>query len=183
VVIGVFGNGQASLSVAAAAGLRAQITAKEVQISTLRAFAAEQNPDLIRTESELAALRRELARMQGTSGLEKGDVLLSIGKAPKASLDYLKKYRDVKYAIPFGIQLLLFMTPIIYPSSFFPERFRWLLALNPLSGLIETFRYAIVPSYSVHWDVLGLSLAATAALLIFGAYYFKRTEKAFADII
>ena len=93
------------------------------------------------------------------------------------------KYRDVKYAIPFGIQLLLFMTPIIYPSSFFPERFRWLLALNPLSGLIETFRYAIVPSYSVHWDVLGLSLAATAALLIFGAYYFKRTEKAFADII
>ena len=89
--------GQASLSVAAAAGLRAQITAKEVQISTLRAFAAEQNPDLIRTESELAGLRRELARMQGTSGLEKGDVLLSIGKAPKASLDYLKKYRDVKY--------------------------------------------------------------------------------------
>lgn len=93
------------------------------------------------------------------------------------------KYRDVKYAIPFGIQLLMFMTPIIYPSSVFPERFRWLLALNPLSGLIETFRYAIVPSYSVHWDVLGLSLAATVALLIFGVYYFKRTEKAFADII
>jgi lipopolysaccharide transport system permease protein len=93
------------------------------------------------------------------------------------------KYRDVKYAIPFGIQLLLFMTPIIYPSSAFPERFRWLLGLNPLSGLIETFRYAIVPSYSVHWDVLGLSLAITAALLIIGVIYFTRTEKAFADII
>lgn len=89
--------GQASLSVAAAAGLRAQITAKQVQISTLRSFAAEQNPDLIRTESELEGLRRELARMQGDAGLEKGDVLLSIGKAPKASLEYLKKYRDVKY--------------------------------------------------------------------------------------
>ena len=72
------------------------------------------------------------------------------------------KYRDVKYAIPFGIQLLLFMTPIIYPSSVFPERFRWLLALNPLSGL---------------------SLAVTAALLVLGVVYFKRTEKAFADII
>ena len=93
------------------------------------------------------------------------------------------KYRDVKYAIPFGIQLLLFMTPIIYPSSVFPERFRWLLALNPLSGLIETFRYAVVPSYQVHWDVLGLSLAVTAALLVLGVVYFKRTEKAFADII
>ena len=93
------------------------------------------------------------------------------------------KYRDVKYAIPFGIQLLLFMTPIIYPSSVFPERFRWLLALNPLSGLIEAFRYAVVPSYPVHWDVLGLSLAVTTALLVLGVVYFKRTEKAFADII
>src|SRR6185295_19790213 len=89
------------------------------------------------------------------------------------------KYRDVKYAIPFGIQLLLFVTPIIYPSSVFPERFRWLLALNPLSGLIEAFRYALVPSYKVHWDVLALSLAVTAGLLIFGVYYFRRTEKAF----
>ena len=93
------------------------------------------------------------------------------------------KYRDVKYAIPFGIQLLLFMTPIIYPSSVFPERFRWLLALNPLSGLIEAFRYAVVPTYSIHWDVLALSLAVTTALLVLGVVYFKRTEKAFADII
>jgi homopolymeric O-antigen transport system permease protein len=93
------------------------------------------------------------------------------------------KYRDVKYAIPFVIQVLLFMTPIIYPSSVFPERFRWLLALNPLSGLIEAFRYALVPTYAVHWDVLGVSLAVTAALLVFGVVYFKRTEQAFADII
>jgi len=93
------------------------------------------------------------------------------------------KYRDVKYAIPFGIQLLLFMTPIIYPSSVFPERFQWLLALNPLSGLIEAFRYALVPSYKVHWDVLALSLAVTAGLFVFAMVYFKRTEKAFADIV
>jgi lipopolysaccharide transport system permease protein len=93
------------------------------------------------------------------------------------------KYRDIKYAIPFGIQILMFMTPIIYPSSIFPEQFRWLLALNPLTGLIEAFRYALVPSYTVHWDVLGLSLAVTVAAVAIGMAYFKRTEKAFADII
>jgi lipopolysaccharide transport system permease protein len=93
------------------------------------------------------------------------------------------KYRDVKYAIPFGIQLLLFMTPIIYPSSVIPERYQWLLALNPLTGLIEAFRYALVPTYAVHWDVLGLSLAVTAVALGGAVWYFKRTEKAFADIV
>jgi len=92
-------------------------------------------------------------------------------------------YRDVKYAIPFGIQLLLFMTPIIYPSSIFPERFRWLLALNPLSGLVEAFRYALVPTYPIHWDFLCLSVAVTAALFVFSMIYFRRTEKAFADIV
>ena len=93
------------------------------------------------------------------------------------------KYRDVKYAIPFGIQLLLFMTPIIYPSSVFPERYQWLLALNPLSGLIEAFRYALVPSYSIHWGAVGFSLVATAVILSGAVLFFKRTEKAFADIV
>lgn len=93
------------------------------------------------------------------------------------------KYRDVKYAIPFGIQLLLFMTPIIYPSSVFPERFQWLLALNPLSGLVEAFRYAVVPTYAIHWNVLGLSLVTTMVILVGAVLYFKRTEKAFADIV
>lgn len=93
------------------------------------------------------------------------------------------KYRDVKYAIPFGIQLLLFATPIIYPTNVFPERFQWLLAINPLSGLIESFRYALVPNYPVHWDALGLSLAVTSAILAGAVWYFRRTEKAFADIV
>jgi lipopolysaccharide transport system permease protein len=93
------------------------------------------------------------------------------------------RYRDVKYAIPFGVQLLLFMTPIIYPTSAFPERFQWLLALNPLTGLIETFRYAVVSAYPVDWNALVLSLAGTVFLLILGVWYFRRTEKAFADII
>jgi lipopolysaccharide transport system permease protein len=93
------------------------------------------------------------------------------------------RYRDVKYAIPFGIQLLLFMTPIIYPSSVFPERFRWLLALNPLTGLIEAFRYALVPAYPVQWNHVGISLAVTAAVVACAVLYFRRTEKTFADIV
>ena len=93
------------------------------------------------------------------------------------------KYRDVKYAIPFGIQLWLFITPIIYPSNVFPERFQWLLTINPLSGLIEAFRYALVPEYPVHWDAFGLSLAVTAVILVCAVWYFKRTERAFADIV
>jgi lipopolysaccharide transport system permease protein len=75
------------------------------------------------------------------------------------------------------------VTPIIYPSSIFPERFRWVLALNPLSGLIEMFRYAVVPGQTVHWDLLSLSLGTTVFAAVFGLMYFKRTERAFADIV
>jgi len=89
-------SGQASLSVAAAAGLRAQITAKEVQLSTQRAFATDRNPDLVRTEKELEGLRTQLVKT-GKVSEEKGDVLLSIGKVPGASIEFIKKYRDVKY--------------------------------------------------------------------------------------
>lgn len=109
-------------------------------------------------------------------------VLLTFGVATfLAALNV--KYRDIKYAIPFGIQLWLFMTPIIYPSILFPERFRWLLALNPLSGLIEAYRYALFPTQAVQWEVVGFSLAVTAAVFVGGVVYFNRTEKAFADIV
>jgi lipopolysaccharide transport system permease protein len=93
------------------------------------------------------------------------------------------KYRDIRYALPFVIQLLLFATPIIYPSSMIPERFQWLLALNPLSGVIEAFRYVVVPSRGVDWNVLWLSAAITGVLFIMGVAYFKSTEKAMADIV
>lgn len=93
------------------------------------------------------------------------------------------KYRDVKYAIPFGIQLLLFISPIIYPSSTLPEKFRWVLAFNPLTGLIEAFRYALVPTPYMNWNLLWLSLVSAGVALIVGVSYFKRTERAFADIV
>jgi len=93
------------------------------------------------------------------------------------------KYRDIKYALPFFIQLLLFATPIIYPASMIPERFQWLLALNPLSSLIEMFRYAVVPNRTVDWNSLGISVAITGALYVAGVAYFKSTEKAMADLV
>jgi len=93
------------------------------------------------------------------------------------------KYRDVKYALPFAIQLWLFATPIIYPTSIVPERFQWLIALNPLTGLIDAFRYSLLPGTQLRWDVLGISAATTVVLLLVAVAYFRRTENAFADII
>jgi lipopolysaccharide transport system permease protein len=77
----------------------------------------------------------------------------------------------------------MYLTPIIYPTSMIPERFQWVLALNPLTGLIETFRYALAPSKIVEWNLLSISLVITVVVFVGGVTYFKRTEKAFADII
>jgi lipopolysaccharide transport system permease protein len=93
------------------------------------------------------------------------------------------KYRDIKYAIPFLVQTLLFVTPIIYPSSIAPERFRFLLSLNPLTGLIEAFRASALPSKTVDWPLLGLSVGITLVIFVLGAMYFRKTEREFADVI
>ena len=93
------------------------------------------------------------------------------------------KYRDIRYVIPFAIQLLLFATPIIYPASMVPEKFRWLAALNPLSGVIEAFRYTLVPTRSIDWGLLLLSCGITAVIFLVGVAYFKSAEKVFADIV
>jgi lipopolysaccharide transport system permease protein len=93
------------------------------------------------------------------------------------------KYRDIKYAIPFFIQSWLFITPIIYPTSIIPERFRPLINLNPLSGLIDAFRASMLPTRDVNWNSVLISVAVTAVIFLFAAYYFKKTEREFADII
>lgn len=93
------------------------------------------------------------------------------------------KYRDVKYAIPFLVQLLLFATPIIYPTSAIPDRFQWLLSLNPLTGIIEGFRAICVPDHHVDWSMLGVSSALTLVLLFVSTVYFRKTEGYFSDIV
>ena len=92
------------------------------------------------------------------------------------------KYRDIRYALPFAIQILMFLTPVIYPVSFLPAGWRWVLRLNPLSGIIEGFRDAIF-GRPFNLSGLGISAGITLGLLLAAAYVFKRMEGEFADVI
>lgn len=93
------------------------------------------------------------------------------------------KYRDIGHSLPFIVQLWLFLTPIIYPTSMLPERFRLLMAFNPTVGIIEAFRAAILPTQQVDWILLGLATAITLIIFVTGLIYFTKTERKFADIV
>jgi lipopolysaccharide transport system permease protein len=92
------------------------------------------------------------------------------------------KYRDVRFALPFVVQLWMFASPIIYPASMLPQRWHWLIRLNPLTGIIENFRAALF-GRKFDWAALGVSVAVTTAVLVYSAYAFRRVEKSFADIV
>lgn len=93
------------------------------------------------------------------------------------------QYRDVRYTINFLIQIWLFATPVAYPSSLVPEKWRWLYGLNPMAGVVEGFRWALLGTGQVHAGLLAVSTIMTIALLIGGLFYFRRMEKSFADVI
>jgi lipopolysaccharide transport system permease protein len=93
------------------------------------------------------------------------------------------KYRDVKQALPFVIQTGLFLTPVIYPVASIPEKFQWLLYLNPMTGVINTMRASFLGSGTINWGLTSISAIVSVLLFIFGLYYFKGREKEFADII
>ena len=92
------------------------------------------------------------------------------------------KYRDVRYALPFFVQLWMYATPIIYPTTFVPERWRWLLVLNPLSGVIEGYRSALF-NRPFAWSHLAVSAFMGVAFLVYALYSFKQMERDFADVI
>lgn len=92
------------------------------------------------------------------------------------------KYRDVRHALPFLIQLWMFVSPVIFPLSMLPEKWRWLMALNPLTGIIEGFRSALF-GRPIQWQILVISTAITIIVLVYSAYAFRRMERTFADII
>lgn len=92
------------------------------------------------------------------------------------------KYRDVRYALPFFIQILLFLTPVIYPASI-AGKYSWLLALNPMMGVIQNARAALLGTAPINWLLILISFVATAVLLVIGTIYFKKVERYFADII
>jgi lipopolysaccharide transport system permease protein len=94
------------------------------------------------------------------------------------------KYRDIRYAIPFLVQIWMFTSPTIYPAAFMlPAKWQWLLRLNPLTGLIENFRAALFGNQPFDWTSLLTSLAITVVVLVYSAFSFRRMERHFADVI
>lgn len=91
------------------------------------------------------------------------------------------KYRDIRYALPFLMQLWMFVSPIIYPASLL-KNWRWVLAINPLTGIIEGFRSALLGK-PFGWSSIAVSTVITVATLMFAIYSFRRMEKRFADIV
>jgi lipopolysaccharide transport system permease protein len=92
-------------------------------------------------------------------------------------------YRDVRYAVPFVVQLWLFATPVVYPASLVPERWRPLFGLNPMAGVVEGIRWALFRDSAPMWGLMGVSLAVTLGLLVGGLFWFRRVEHRFADVI
>ncbi len=93
------------------------------------------------------------------------------------------EFRDIRYTIPFLIQIWMFSSPVIYPSSIVPERWQWLLALNPMAGIIKAFRAALLGNLPVDWSSLSVSAFVVGILLVSGLYYFRKMERTFADVI
>lgn len=92
------------------------------------------------------------------------------------------KYRDIRYILPFFIQMLMFVTPVIYPASI-AGKYSWILAINPMTGVIKAAHAAILGNAPINWQLLGISFITIFIIFIIGIIYFKKTERYFADII
>jgi len=93
------------------------------------------------------------------------------------------EYRDIRYAVPFLIQFWMFASPVTYPSSIIPEQWRALYGINPMAGVIEGFRWALLGTETGPGAMTAVSAVAALLLLVSGAVYFRRMEKTFADIV
>lgn len=91
-------------------------------------------------------------------------------------------YRDFRYVVPFMVQFWMYATPVVYPASLFPEKWQWVLFLNPMAGLIEGFRSAFL---NRPFDLMGIGISMSVAVVVFtlGVFYFEKMERRFADII
>jgi lipopolysaccharide transport system permease protein len=93
------------------------------------------------------------------------------------------KYRDLTFLVTFGVQLFMYATPVIYPLSSAPAKYRRIIELNPLSGVIETMRFGLLNKGSFTWQMLGYSTGAAMLLLLVGILIFNRVEKNFVDTV
>jgi len=90
-------------------------------------------------------------------------------------------YRDFRFVIPFMIQVWMYLSPVIYPLSAVPKRFQLIYALNPMAGVIDAYRASILGT-PLHYGALGMSVVLSVGLFVFGMFYFRKTERRFADI-
>ena len=93
------------------------------------------------------------------------------------------QYRDVNYAMSFAVQLLMYAAPVVYPASSVPEQWQLLYALNPMVGVIEGFRAALLGSRPMPWDWIAVGACTASFVAISGAFYFRRMERIFADVV
>ena len=93
------------------------------------------------------------------------------------------KYRDLRYLVGFGVQLWMYATPIVYPTSQIPDKYQWIMSLNPMAPVIEAFRYAFLGAGTVHPWQMGLSIGITLLILAIGIILFSRIEKSFMDTV
>ena len=111
-------------------------------------------------------------------------VLVATALGVSAALSALQvRYRDIRYVIPFAIQMWLFATPVAYPSSLLDEPWRTLSAINPMVGVVEGFRWAVLGGVDAPIALIGVSAASAFLFLLGGLAYFGRVERAFADYI
>ena len=93
------------------------------------------------------------------------------------------KYRDIGHAVPFLIQIWMFASPVVYPVSLVPEQWRVLYSLNPMAGVIEGFRWALLGKTAPDFGVIAVSACVVTFLLVAGIVYFKKMEQTFVDVI
>jgi len=91
-------------------------------------------------------------------------------------------YRDFRYIVPFFVQIWMFLTPVVYSTGIIPENWRWLILLNPMAGIVDAYRSAILGK-PFEWGSLGISMGIAVAIFLCGLMYFRKTERYFADIV
>lgn len=91
-------------------------------------------------------------------------------------------YRDLRFVIPFVLQIWMFLSPVVFGVRFIPDEYRWLMLINPMTGYIEGFRSAVLGS-PIDWLALGISFFLSLLFLMIGSIYFRKVERRFADVI
>ena len=93
------------------------------------------------------------------------------------------KYRDLKFLIAFGVQLIMYGSPIVYPLSLVPEKYKWIILANPVTSIIEAFKYAFLGGGEFSWLYISYSIFFTIVLFIIGLIIFHKVEKSFMDTV